>query len=145
MATKSDAEVIIGGKIYTLSGYENPEYLQKVAAYLNQKMNELKSLEGYQHLSTDLKNVLLNINIVDDYFKAKETADRMEKELQEKDRELYDANHELVSAKMNEETLSEALKDSESKNRELLMNKAKLETTLEDALLGTEEKEETKS
>ena len=32
MATKNDAEVIIGGKVITLSGYESEEYLQKVAS-----------------------------------------------------------------------------------------------------------------
>ena len=40
MASKTDTEVIIGGKVYTLSGYESEEYLQKVASYINNKMNE---------------------------------------------------------------------------------------------------------
>ena len=31
MAEKTSAEVVIGGKVYTLSGYESEEYLQKVA------------------------------------------------------------------------------------------------------------------
>ena len=31
MSEKSSAEVIIGDKVYTLSGYEGEEYLQKVA------------------------------------------------------------------------------------------------------------------
>ena len=34
MSSKTDAEVIIGGKIYTLCGYESEEYLQKVASYI---------------------------------------------------------------------------------------------------------------
>ena len=29
MAVKTDTEVIIGGKVFTLSGYESEEYLQK--------------------------------------------------------------------------------------------------------------------
>ena len=35
MSAKTNAEVVIDGKVYTLSGYENEEYLQKVAAYIN--------------------------------------------------------------------------------------------------------------
>lgn len=31
MSTKTDTEVIIAGKVFTLSGYESEEYLQKVA------------------------------------------------------------------------------------------------------------------
>ena len=40
MSTKVDTEVLIGGKVYTLSGYESEEYLQKVASYINNKMME---------------------------------------------------------------------------------------------------------
>ena len=40
MAAKTDAEVIIDGKVYTLSGYESEEYLQKIASYLNGKIAE---------------------------------------------------------------------------------------------------------
>ena len=38
-AAKNNAEVLIGGKVYTLSGFESEEYLQQVATYLNSKMN----------------------------------------------------------------------------------------------------------
>ena len=40
MSAKTNAEVVIDGKVYTLSGYENEEYLQKVAAYINNKIAE---------------------------------------------------------------------------------------------------------
>ena len=39
MSEKTSAEVLIGGKVYTLSGYEGEEYLQKVAAYINGKLS----------------------------------------------------------------------------------------------------------
>ena len=44
MAVKNTTQVLIDGKIITLGGYESPEYLQKVAAYLNQKISELSQL-----------------------------------------------------------------------------------------------------
>ncbi len=37
MPSKTDTEVIIGGKVFTLSGYESEEYLQRVASYINNK------------------------------------------------------------------------------------------------------------
>ena len=37
MSAKNTTQVLIGGKIITLSGYESEEYLQKVAAYINHK------------------------------------------------------------------------------------------------------------
>ena len=59
MSEKSSAEVIIGGKVYTLSGYEGEEYLQKVAAYINNKINEFDSMEDYRRFPTeDRKSVV---------------------------------------------------------------------------------------
>lgn len=42
MSSKNKTEVLIDGKIYTLSGYESEEYLQRVATYINNKLAELK-------------------------------------------------------------------------------------------------------
>ena len=50
MSAKTNAEVVIDGKVYTLCGYEEPEYLQKVAAYINSKIGEIDALDGFvQH------------------------------------------------------------------------------------------------
>ena len=32
MSPKTDTEVIIGGKVFTLSGYESEDYMQKIAS-----------------------------------------------------------------------------------------------------------------
>ena len=71
MAVKTDTEVIIGGKVFTLSGYESEEYLQKVASYINNKMSEYSKLDSFRRQPVDRQNVLLQLNIADDYFKAR--------------------------------------------------------------------------
>ena len=94
MASKTDTEVIIGGKIFTLSGYESEEYLQKVAAYLNNKYNEYNKIDGFKRQPIDVQNILLQLNIADDLFKAKKQISLLEDELQRKEKELYDfVNH----------------------------------------------------
>ena len=70
-SAKHFTEVLIGGKVYTLSGFEGEEYLQKVSSYLNHKITECTNSEGYRKQSADTRNVLLALNIADDYFKAK--------------------------------------------------------------------------
>ena len=60
MSTKNDAEVIINGKVYRLSGYESPEYLQKIATYVNKKINSFAAEENYSRLSQEMKNVRLD-------------------------------------------------------------------------------------
>lgn len=136
MAEKTSAEVIIGGKVYTLSGYEGEEYLQRVATYINNKINEFNSMEELRRFPNDMKATLLQLNIADDYFKAKAQIEKLEQEIEQKDKEIYDLKHDLISNQIKAESDEKSLKELENQNRELLLNKAKLEASLEDALLG---------
>ncbi len=136
MSVKTSADVLIGGKIYTLSGYESEEYLQKVANYINNKLNEFDEMEQFRQIPLDMKATLLELNIADDYFKAKEQAEMLEKTVREKEREIYELQHDLISAKIKVESSEETAANLEKENKELLLNKAKLETSLADALLG---------
>lgn len=135
MSAKTSAEVVIDGKVYTLSGYEGEEYLQKVAAYINSKINEFDALDNTRHLPGNMKSTLIQLNIADDYFKAKAQVEKLEHDLEMKDRELYDLKHDLISNQIKTESADERIKELEAENRELLLNKARLEATLEDALL----------
>ena len=56
MSEKASAEVIIGGKVYTLSGYEGEEYLQRVATYINNKINEFESMEAFRRYESNLNS-----------------------------------------------------------------------------------------
>ena len=82
MAVKTDAKVIIGGKVLTLSGYESEEYLQKVASYINNKSEEYSKMDGFRHQPVDMQNILMQLNIADDYFKArKQIEEYLQKDL----------------------------------------------------------------
>ena len=105
MAEKHSVKVLIDGKAITLSGYESEEYLQRVAFYLNNKIAELSSMNGYGRLTQDTKSMLLEFNIADDYFKAKSQVDSMEQDLENKDQSTYDIKHDLVAAQMEIERL----------------------------------------
>ena len=137
MSAKTSAEVVIDGKVYTLSGYEGEEYLQKVASYINGKINEFTSIEEYRHIPLNMKNTLIQLNIADDYFKAKDQVEERAKRrfLENKEKEIYDLKHDLISNQVKTETAEESLKKLERDNKELLLNKARLEAALEDKLL----------
>ncbi len=122
MASKNDTEVIIGGKVLTLSGYESEEYLQKVATYINGKISEYNRVDSFRRATTELQNVLLQLNIADDYFKAKKQINLLEEEIQAKEKELYDLKHELIASQIkleNSEKNAKTLRNSldESKNK----------------------------
>lgn len=135
MSAKTNAEVVIDGKVYTLSGYEGEEYLQKVAAYINNKIAEFDALENYRHVPVGMKSTLIELNIADDYFKAKAQVEKLERDMESKDKEIYDLKHDLISNQIKTESAEASLKELESENKELLLNKARLEAALEDKLL----------
>ena len=136
MTAKKSAEVIIDGKVYTLSGYEEEGYLQKVGSYINNKLNEFNEMESFRSLSVDTRHTLLELNIADDYFKAKDSVEKHELAIEQKEKEIYDLKHDLISDQIRIEDLESKIKELEAENRELLMKKSKLEASLEDALLG---------
>ena len=130
MSYKNKTEVLIDGKIYTLSGYESEEYLQRVATYINNKLAELKKLDGYARLSQELKSILLELNVADDYFKAKNQVEMVEEELAQKDQELYDLKHELISTQIKLEDAAKELEALKEQATEYQKQIVKLETEL---------------
>ena len=128
MSSKNKTEVLIAGKIFTLSGYESEEYLQKVATYINNKIAEFKKLDGYNHQTKENKSILLELNIADDYFKAKKRVEMVEEELSEKDKELYDLKHELINAQIQLENQEKDLEASRKENTELQKEVVRLQT-----------------
>lgn len=148
MSAKTNAEVVIGGKVYTLSGFESEEYLQKIASYINTKISEAEELDSFKHLTLDMRAILTELNIADDYFKAKAQVEKLELDLEAKEREIYNLKHDLISNQVQTETNTQRIEELEAENKELLLNKTKLEAALEDSLLGkvtsakTDKKEE---
>lgn len=112
MASKNTAQVLIAGKIVTLSGYESEEYLQRVASYMNSKIAELSEIPGYSRQPMETKHLLLSLNVTDDYFKAKKQAEIYEQDLNQKDQEMYDLKHELVDLQVQVEELKKQLADA---------------------------------
>ena len=132
MSSKTDAEVIIGGKIYTLCGYESEEYLQKVASYINSKLDEYGKIDAFRMQNADTRSVLMQLNIADDYFKAKKQISLLEEELHTKENEMYDLKHELIATQMKLESMEKNVKELQWENHENAKKIVRLETELKE-------------
>jgi len=110
MSVRNDCEVVIGGKVITLSGAESEEYLQRVAAYLNGKIQEVNASDSFRRQPLELQNIYLQLNIADDYFKAMDRVKTLEEDLDIKDRELYDLKHELITSQIKLESKDKMIK-----------------------------------
>ena len=127
MAVKNTTQVLIGGKIMTLSGYESEEYLQKVAYYINNKMTELGQLPGYSRQSLETKHTLLDLNVADDYFKAKDQVNQMLTEDDDKDKQIYDLRHDVIEYQIKCEAAQKMADEYKEKISELQRQIIKLE------------------
>lgn len=117
MESRQYTEVLIGGNLYRLSGVENEEYMQQVAIYLNSKLSELKRTEGFTRLPADYQNVMVQLNIADDYFKAKEQVKKLTRELEEREKELYQVKHDLITTQLKMEALSREASSGDGSNQ----------------------------
>lgn len=133
MAAKTDTEVIIGGKVLTVSGNESAEYLQKVAAYINNKVNEYAKLDTFKRQSADKQNMLIQLNIADDYFKAKKQIELLEQDLKAKDNELYDLKHELIATQIKLDNTAKSLREANENLNENSKQIIRLETELKES------------
>lgn len=132
MSTKTDTEVIIAGKVFTLSGYESEEYLQKVASYINNKIAEYNKVDSFKRQSLDTQNVLMQLNIADDYFKARNQITRLEEEIQNKEREMYDLKHELIASQIKLENMEKNIRNLQDEANENAKKIVRLETELKE-------------
>ena len=136
MSAKNTTQVIIGGKIITLCGYESEEYLQRVASYLNNKISELSELPGYNRQQVEFKQTLLSLNIADDYFKAKKQAEVFEEDSQLKDKEMYDLKHDLIALQIQNETLKKEMEQAQAERKLLEEENARLSGEVDELLKG---------
>lgn len=132
MAAKTDTEVIIAGKVFTLSGYESEEYLQRVASYINNKIAEYNKVDSFKRQSLDTQNVLMQLNIADDYFKAKKQISRLEEEIQNKEKEMYDLKHELIASQIKLENMEKNIRTMQNEANENAKKIVRLETELKE-------------
>ncbi|MBQ9444870.1 MAG: cell division protein ZapA [Lachnospiraceae bacterium] len=127
---KSETVVTIAGKSYTLMGYESDEYMQRVASFVNSKLEEYRKVDSYRRLPADTQNVLVLLNIADEFFKTREQVDQLNEDLERRDKDLYDVKHNLVTEMSKNEALEETMKEMRDEINEKEKRIVQLETEL---------------
>ena|GEM_PF-127020 len=127
---KTKLEVVIAGEIVVLSGEESPDYIQRLARYIDKKMTTLGREKKIVSFNSFAKTLLVAINIADDLFKEidKGEATRLEyATLQTKYNKLSDEFELLTSAsRVANQNLEEQLSANEKMYNELSALKVQL-------------------
>ena len=113
----NETTVNIKGKAITLSGQESPDYVQKIATFINEKYAECESKDGYKLLPSDIQNIMLDINIAEDYFKTKFQLEALQQEAEKAQREIINVRQQL-------DATNERLKVATQQVEELQQNAA---------------------
>lgn len=132
MTEKTDVQVIIDGQVLTLSGYESEDYLQKIASFINNKITEYNKADSFRHANKDTQHRLIELNIADEYFKAKRQIERLELEMKVKQNELYDMQQNTVQKDMQIDSLKQNIKQAQDELHENAKRIVQLETELRD-------------
>lgn len=125
MENKTKMEVRIHGKDYVVMGIESDEYIQKVALYIDKKMNEVSRTNG--RLNTAMVAVLTAINVADDLFKSVDAIKDLKEEVKEKTEELDKTKASLKEALEEISTLREKMTEQQF---ELVKTKTELKDIL---------------
>ena len=75
---KTRATVRIAGRDYTIASYDTPDYVARVAAWVDRKMNELSLAT---RLPAGQLAVLAAVNATDDMMKSRDEIERLRREL----------------------------------------------------------------
>lgn len=130
MAEKRVIKVLIAGKVMTMSGYESEEYMQKVTAYINSKIEEYEKADAFRRASADIRHRMLELNFADSYFKEKEHAEDLEQRLKDKINELDEMKHNYVNSQVMVDDQKKDVGSLEAKLRESEKSITRLQTTL---------------
>ena len=91
-------------------------------------MAELNDTPNYRRLNSDMQKILLELNMADDYYKAKSQIELMEQEMEDKDKVEYDLKHELISSQIRLEEADKEIENLKNEINELQKQIVKLET-----------------
>lgn len=91
---KTRTTVKVAGKEYTMSSYESEEYVQRIASYVDRKMNELSIATK---LPSAQLSVLVAMSVTDDMLKAHDDNNRLKRELGEAREQIAALEAELRS------------------------------------------------
>ena len=100
MGEKKKVAVRILGKEYIIACTEDEEYIQKLAYYVDRKLNQITNANSL--LSSDMAAILTAVNVADELLKAMEVIDKLKKKIPAQDLELLRYADSFYRAKAEE-------------------------------------------
>jgi len=98
MTEKSTGKVEIFGQEYKVKGVGNPQYIHKIAGYVDKKMREIAHSSGI--MSQSRIAILAALNITDELYQEKEKRAKVQMELEQQAARLGELLDSKISVEL---------------------------------------------
>lgn len=97
---RNSTDVIIEEKVYTISTDQDAAYVRQLAEYINEKMELLHRQPEYSKQPNGIRQMLVLMNMADDYCRMKQQAEEAKKRYEQQETEFYNMKREMVNMQM---------------------------------------------
>lgn len=111
---RNSTDVIIEDRVYTISTDQDAAYVRQLAEYINEKMELLHRHSEYSKQPNGVRQMLVLMNMADDYCRMKQQAEEAQKKYEQQEAEFYNMKREMVNMQM---TMANMKKKFEEKKR----------------------------
>ena len=96
MTEKSTEKVEIFGQEYKIKGVGNPQYIHKIAGYVDKKMREIAHSSGI--MSQSRIAILAALNITDELYQVRDAREKAVQDLEQQATKLGELLEEKIGA-----------------------------------------------
>lgn len=111
---RNNTDVIIDDKVYTISTDQDASYVRKLADYINEKMELLHRKPEYNKQPNGVRQMLVLMNMADDYCRMKEQANEAKTRYERQEAEFYNMKREMVNMQMAMANMKMQLQEQEN-------------------------------
>lgn len=108
---RTNTDVIIDDKVYTISTDQDASYVRMLAEYINEKMELLHRQPEYSKQPNGIRQMLVLMNMADDYCRMKQEAEEAKRKYEQQEAEFYNMKREMVNMQMTIASLKKQLQE----------------------------------
>lgn len=108
---RNSTDVIIEDRVYTISTDQDAAYVRQLAEYINEKMQLLHRHSEYSKQPNGVRQMLVLMNMADDYCRMKQQAEEAQKKYEQQEAEFYNMKREMVNMQMTMVNMKKTLEE----------------------------------
>ena len=108
---RNSTDVIIEDKVYTISTDQDAAYVRRLAEYINEKMELLHRQPEYSKQPNGIRQMLVLMNMADDYCRMKQQAEESKKKYEQQEAEFYNMKREMVNMQLTMANMKKKLEE----------------------------------